>query len=231
MFCAPDAQAHQQVEAGERGGAGARTHELDLVEFLAHHAQAVQYRRADDDRGAVLVVVEDRDLHALPAQLFDDEALGGLDVLEIDAAERGFERDDHVDQLVRVAFVDLDIETVDAGEFLEQHRLAFHHRLGGERADRAESEHRGTVGDHADQVAARREIGHLGRVAHDLVACRGDTRRVGERQVTLVGKALGGGYRDLARRMLPMIFERGFADVFVRHEFFWRQARGSPDQS
>ncbi len=30
---------------------------------------------------------------------------------------------------------------VDAGEFLEQNGFAFHHRLGGERADIAEPEH------------------------------------------------------------------------------------------
>ena len=57
--------------------------------------------------------------------------------------------------LSRVALVDLDVEHVDAGELLEQHRLAFHHRLGGERADVAQAQHRGAVGDHADQVAAR----------------------------------------------------------------------------
>ena len=55
--------------------------------------------------------------------------------------------------------VDLDVEDVDAGEFLEQHRLAFHHRLGGERADIAEAEHGRAVGDHADQVGAAGVVG------------------------------------------------------------------------
>ena len=119
--------------------------------------QAVEHRRADDDRGAVLVVVEDRDLHALAQLPLDVEALGRLDVLEVDAAEGRLERGDDVDQLVGVALVDLDVEHVDAGELLEQHRLAFHHRLGGERADVAQAQHRGAVGDHADQVAARGE--------------------------------------------------------------------------
>jgi hypothetical protein len=64
---------------------------------------AVEQRRADDDGGAVLVVVEDRDLHALAQLLLDVEALGRLDVLEVDAAEGGLERGDDVDQLVGVA--------------------------------------------------------------------------------------------------------------------------------
>ena len=57
-----------------------------------------------------------------------------------------------------IALVDLDVEDVDAGEFLEQHRLAFHHRLGGERTDRAQAEHRGAVGDDGDEIGARGEF-------------------------------------------------------------------------
>ena len=51
-----------------RRRARARAHELDLLDVLADHLQAVEDRRGDDDRRAVLVVVEHRDLHAL-AQL------------------------------------------------------------------------------------------------------------------------------------------------------------------
>jgi hypothetical protein len=40
-----------------------------------------------DDRRAVLVVMEDRDVHQLAQALLDDEALRRLDVLEVDAAE------------------------------------------------------------------------------------------------------------------------------------------------
>ena len=45
--------------------------------------------------------------------------------------------------------------------FLNSTRLAFHHRLAGERADVAEAEHGGAVGDDADQVAARGELARL----------------------------------------------------------------------
>jgi hypothetical protein len=53
------AQVDEQVQAGQRGGAGARGHQLDLRDVLAHHLQAVDHGGAHDDRGAVLVVVED----------------------------------------------------------------------------------------------------------------------------------------------------------------------------
>ena len=88
--------------------------------------------------------------------LLDLEAFRRLDVLEVDAAEGRLERGDHVDELVDVLLVDLDVEDVDAGELLEQDRLALHHRLGGERADVAEAEHGGAVGDHGDEILARR---------------------------------------------------------------------------
>ncbi len=85
---------------------------------------------ADDDGGAVLVVVEDRDVHPLAASFSDDEALGRLDVLQVDRAEGGLQRDDDLDQLVGIGLVQFDVEAVDIGEFLEQDRLALHHRLG-----------------------------------------------------------------------------------------------------
>ncbi len=219
-----DAQRHQQVEAGKRRRAGARADELDVGGILADHAQAIQDCRADDDRGAVLVVVEHGDLHPLAQLALDVEALRRLDVLEVDAAERGFHRGDDLDQLVRVALVDLDVEAVDAGELLEQHRLALHHRLGRQRTDRPQPQHRRAVGHDADQVAARGQRARLGGVADDLVAGRGHARGIGERQVALIGELLGRRDRDLARRGLAVVFERRGANIRVRHGVFpWRK--------
>ena len=104
----------------------------------------------------MLVVVEDRDVHQLAQALLDDEALRRLDVLEVDAAEGRPEIAHAIDELVDVLGVDLEVDAVDVGEALEQDGLAFHHRLAGERADVAQAQHRGAVGDHGDQVAARR---------------------------------------------------------------------------
>ena len=159
---------------------------LTVADFLADDLEAVEDRGADDDRGAVLVVVEDRDLHAAAQLALDVEALRRLDVLEVDAAEGRLERGDHLDQLVRIGLVDLDVEDVDAGELLEQDALAFHHRLGSERTDGAEPEHRGAVGDDADQVAAR-------GVAE---------RRRGIRTIALLAAATPGEYASARSRWL-----------------------------
>ncbi len=98
----------------------------------------------------MLIVVEDRDLHALAQLALDVEALRRLDVLEVDAAEGGLKRGDDLDQLVGVELVQFDVEYVDAGELLEEAGLALHHRLAGERADVAEAEHRGAIGHDRD---------------------------------------------------------------------------------
>jgi hypothetical protein len=64
--------------------------------------------------------VEDRDLHALAQLGLDVEALGRLDVLEIDAAEGRLHPGDRFDERVGVVLGELDVEDVDAGELLEE---------------------------------------------------------------------------------------------------------------
>ena len=82
-------QAHRldQLDAGDRGGARAVHHQLDVLDVAAGEVQRVDQAGRRDDGGAVLVVVEDRDVHQLAQALLDDEAFRRLDVLEVDAAE------------------------------------------------------------------------------------------------------------------------------------------------
>jgi hypothetical protein len=84
---------------------------------------ALMQAGADDDGGAVLVVVEHRDVELLLQRGFDLEAVRRGDVFQIDAAEGWRDRLDHLDELLRRLRVDLDVVDVDAGELLEQHAL------------------------------------------------------------------------------------------------------------
>ena len=202
------AERHEEVEAGERRGAGARGDDLHVLDALAGEFQRVRHRSADDDRRAVLVVVEDRDAHAGLQPLLDLEAFRRLDVLEIDAAEGRLERRDHLDELVDVLLGDLDVEDVDAGELLEQDRLALHHGLGGERADIAEAQHGRAVGDHRHEVLAGGEVGGLGRVGGDGLAGGGDARGIGQRQVALVAEGLGRLDLKLSGARIAMVEHR-----------------------
>ena len=103
--------------------------------------------------------------------------------------------------------VQLDVEDVDIGEALEEDRLAFHHRLSGQRADIAEPEHRGAVRHHADQIALGRVfVGEAG-VALDLQARNGNARSVGEAEIPLGAARLGGRHRQLAGGRRGMVLQ------------------------
>ena len=76
----------------------------------------------------MLVVVEDRNVEVLAQPLLDLEAPGGRDVLQVDAAEARGQVPDGLDDLGWILGGQADRHGVDATEFLEEHRLAFHDR-------------------------------------------------------------------------------------------------------
>ncbi len=84
--------------------------------------------------------------------------------------------------------------------FLNRQALAFHHRLGSQRADIAQAQHGGAVGDHAHQIAARGVLdAALQGSASHIQAGVSHAGGVGQRQVTLVGQGLGRGNRQSCR--------------------------------
>ncbi len=175
----------EQLEAGNAGGTGAVDHELEVVDLAARQLERIQEAGGGDDRGAVLVVVEDGDIEQLLQLLLDDEAVGRLDVLEIDAAEGRPQVAHAVDELVDVLGGDEHVDAVDIGEALEEDGLAFHHRLRGERAQVAEAEDGSAVRDDGNEVALVRVVVGQRRVLGDRVHGDGDAGRIGERQIAL----------------------------------------------
>ena len=145
----------------------------------------VEQGRSRDDGGAVLVVVEDRDIEPTAQFLLDVEALGRLDVLEVDPSEGGRQRGDDPDQVVWVAGVDLEIEDVDPGEPFEQHGLALHDRLGRQRPDVAQAEHGRAVGHDRHEVPLPRVPVHQLGTVLDGKARTGHARCVGQREIVL----------------------------------------------
>ena len=203
-------QAHrlQQIDAGDRGRTGAVDDHLDPVERATGQMERVDQAGRGDDRGAVLIVVKHRDIQQLAQPLFDHEALGRLDVFEVDAAKGRMQETHAIDELVDIAGVDLEIDRIDIGKALEERRLALHHRLGRQRAEIAEAEHRGAVRDHRDEIALRRVVVGGARLAMDAQAREGDTRRIGERQIALRGQRLGRRDRQLAGPPARMKLQR-----------------------
>src|SRR5699024_1139238 len=130
-----------------RGAGGPRAGQDDAGgrDLLLDDAQGVPQRGDDNDRGAVLVVVEDGDVELGAQAVLDLEAAGRGDVLEVDAGEDGGDRLDVGDDLVHRVGVQADGERVDVREPLEQGGLALHHRHRGQRAEIAQSQDRGAV--------------------------------------------------------------------------------------
>src|SRR4029077_11385118 len=102
------------IETGDRRSTRARARELHVADVLADERQAVEHSRGGNDRSAVLVIVEDRNFHALPQCALDVEALWSLDVLKVDPAEGWLEACNNLHEFVRIALVDLNVEHVDA---------------------------------------------------------------------------------------------------------------------
>ena len=129
---------------------------------------------------------------------------------------------DDTHELLRIAFVDLDVEHVDAGELLEQDSLALHDRFRRQRTDGAETEHRRAVRDHADQVSAARHPKDILCIRDDRFARGRNTRRISEGQVVLIDQGLGRRDRQLPRCREFVIVERRLitrrSRVFRLHE-------------
>jgi hypothetical protein len=172
---------------------------LHVGKLATRDLAGVDQAGGGDDRGAVLVVVEDRDVEFRAQLALDDEALGGLDVFKVDAAPRGADGAHAVDEFLRVLLVDLDVDGIDVSEAFEQDGLAFHDRLGRHWAKIAEAEDGRAVGDDGHHVALGGVVVGQLLVLRDGEHGDGDARRIGQRQVLLRGHRLGWRYRQLPR--------------------------------
>ena len=196
------------------------------LDVAAGEVERVDQAGRRDDGGAVLVVMEHRNVEQLPQPLLDDEALRRLDVLEVDAAPALAEQLDAIDDLVGVLGRHFEVDGIDVGEALEQHRLAFHHRFRRQRAAIAEAEDGGAVGDDGDEIALGGVVVGAVFVLGDGQHRDGDAGRIGQRQVALGRHRLGGHDLELAGAALAVEQQRflvgerrprAAATVFRRH--------------
>ena len=161
-----------------------------------------------DDRSAVLIVMKDRNIHQFAQALFDDEAFRRLDIFEIDAAEGRPQKLHGIDELLRVFGADFEVDRVDVREALEQNGLALHHRLRRQRAEIAETQDRGAVGDNRDHVAFDGVIEGPRGILRDGEHRHRDARRIGERQIALRRHRLRRLDGELARPALRVELQR-----------------------
>ena len=122
-------------------------------------------------------------IDGLLQSVLDLETARRGNVLEVDAAEGRRDQFDRLDDLAGVLSVEADREGVDAGELLEQHRLALHHRHRRLGPDVAEAEDRAAVGDDGDGVLLDRVLERLRAVGVDVLADPRHAGCVGHREV------------------------------------------------
>src|SRR5690606_19514364 len=183
--------ANQQLHAGSGRRTGAHANDFCLFQRLAGNFQCVEHASRGHDRGAVLVIMEYRDIALLDQRALDFEALGRLDVLEIDAAEGDGDALDRIDKGLRALCVHFDVEYIDTGEALEQYAFTFHHRLGGQRAEVAQAKNGSTVGNHGHKVAfAGVAVSQFG-VAANFAYRLGNAWAIGQGQIASGGSWLG----------------------------------------
>src|SRR5690606_13271270 len=112
-------ETDQQLHAGNGSRTGAQTYDPGIFQLLVRQLQGVDHRGRGDNGSAVLIVVEHRNVALLDQRTLDLEALGRLDILEVDAAEGAGNALDGINEGLRALRLDFDIEHVDTGEALE----------------------------------------------------------------------------------------------------------------
>ena len=96
----------------------------------------------------MLIIMKDGDLHALTKFALDQEAIGSLDVLEVNSAKGWFQGGNHLNQFLGIAFVDFNIKHINPCKLFKEYRFALHDRLTGECANITQTQHSRTVGDY-----------------------------------------------------------------------------------
>ena len=160
--------------------------------------QRVDQAGGSDDGGTMLIIVKHRNFHPFAELLFDDETFRRLDILEIDTAKAWFQHGDRLNEFFGVPCVQLEVDTINVGKFLEQDRLALHHRFRGGGTDVAKAKHRGAIRNDGNQIALGGVIISSVGIGLDGEAGRGDPRRIGKRQVVLAHQRLGGRNLEFA---------------------------------
>ncbi len=207
-------ELQQKVQAGDPCRAAARADNLDVFKLLTHHMQRICRRRAHNNRCAVLVVMKDRDAHALTADFLHNKAVRRFDVLKVDRSKGWLQRTNNLGQLHRVALVHFDIKAINPCKFLEQDSLAFHHGLGRQRADIAKAQHSRAVCHHSHKVSAGRVTACICWIFSNFDTGLRDTRRVSTGEVASVCHRLRRADLKLPGAWKFMIVQRRFSRRF-----------------
>ena len=192
-----DPTGQQHVGDRDTGRAGPGHDHFQVLELPAREPRSTLQGGNHHDRGAVLIVVEHRDVEALLQPILDLEAARRRDVLQVDPPESGGDLHDRVDDVLGVGGVQTDRHSIDAAEFLEEQRLALHHRQGCLRTDVAEAQHRRAVGHDQHRVGLPGVVEHQIPLGGDRLRHPRHPRGVGQGETCSVTDAHSRAHLDL----------------------------------
>ena len=177
----------------DAGGAGAVDDHPEVAEAAVREAGVVHQPRERDHGRAPLIVVENRDVEHGVEAVFDLEAGGRGDVLQVDAAVHGCERGNAVDHALRVggagilaAFAAMGERhgpAIHVAERFEEHSLSFHHGHACQRAQVTQAEDGRAVGDHGDEIRAGGDLEGTRGVRGEFLHGHGHAGRVGQAEI------------------------------------------------
>ena len=143
--------------------------------------------------------MENRDIEHLFEFFFNVEALGRLNVFQIDSAKGGSDCLCDADDFVGIVAVHFDVEDIHIGEFLEKHAFAFHNGLACQCASIPQSKDGRTVCQHGYQVSFGRVfVGGLG-ILLNFENGNGHSWRVSQTQIALGIHGFGWDNGDFSR--------------------------------
>ena len=70
----------EQSKTSKRGSTCAGCDQFDFFQVFTRHFDAIQNRRAHNNRGAMLVIMKNGNLHALAQFALDVKTVGGFDI-------------------------------------------------------------------------------------------------------------------------------------------------------
>src|SRR5512146_2630420 len=97
--------------------------------LLTDNFQSIGKASRRDDRGPVLVIMENGDIQHLFEFFLDVEALRRFDIFKIDPAKSRRDRRNYLDNFIRIVAVYLNIEYIHIRELLKKNAFTFHHGL------------------------------------------------------------------------------------------------------
>ena len=203
-----------QLHTSNSRSTRAVNHNPAVLDFLAGDMQRIDQPRRTDHGRAVLVVVEDRDVHLFLKALFDDETFRRLDVLKVNAAKTWPHQANGVNDFIGVLGVQLDVYGINVCETFEQNRLTLHHGLGRQRPQISHPQNGRTIRNYRYQITLGGVVIRKRRIVRDRLNGRRNTGRICQRQIPLRGHRGRGVNLDFPGRRFTVIGKRLFVGDF-----------------